>query len=125
MSIIKLRYTDTADAIQTADFDPINDKTVPVTDKDNGATLRGTLYSHLLSARDKHTLTLSADELKDPAKENFIKDMFCRPSCEISFDDGATWRECTTDPGELSFEYVNGLKRLKQTTLTLNEVKQR
>jgi len=48
----------------------------PQVKRSSGSDLRDVPYSHLHSARDSWELVVSADELADIAKKNYLKDFF-------------------------------------------------
>ena len=105
-------------------FRELDLKIVPETERIQGRTLRSKEYSHFISKKDVFKITISADELYNTTKYNFIKSFYAANGgrWQISLDSWASSTEVVLkEAGEMPVEFIDNVSGLPEISFTLIE----
>lgn len=107
-------------------FDPISVRERASVTRRGGETLRGTTYDHRLGARRTWEIVISADELIDADRREFVLEFFLGGRRFISFEDvdtapTTTWVGVAIEGGDAPIEAIEGNERLVEWTFRLIE----
>ena len=120
--MIYLRYSndnfETYTGIQISELKLINK---PTRSSVKGSTLRGTAYSHKrFTKTNNFTLVVSADELYQSTKYNYMLNFFKAGSHKFSTDD-VTYTEVILDDEQFNEEYLEENKHLPEITFNFTQ----
>lgn len=121
MAVIQLRYTTTAGEAHgpvslNARIYYHSSSTTKIVD----TTLRQRKFAHILGNHRRYEIIISADQLSDPAKKNFMDAVHIAGKVEIS-SDGVTWREIIIPGGPQPVTYIQNSKYLPEIAYTVEE----
>lgn len=124
--MIWLRYTKDGMTYDRR-FDDLGIRPRPQTDRLSDRMLNGVDYSFLLWERFQYSVEIGADELSDPAAEQFVLGLWGAQQCFIAesasptVPDDGDFIECTLPGGVCPLEDIEGWEGLPTIVLTLNE----
>lgn len=104
------------------EFKPLVCDEVPVTLRKNGRLLNGNAYSHLQARWREWDLVISADELFDTSKANFLRAFWSSKQAKYLKIGGGSFIETVIDGGSAPIEKIEGSKFLPEYKLRLIEV---
>lgn len=108
------------------EINPLRFEKRVLTESIKGKTLPGRNFNHLKDYRYTYEMFLSADELLNTTKKEFIESLFITKRGKFSTDSFATETEfIVEDDGKMQYELIEDIEAMKEITLVLIEVNAR
>lgn len=115
--MITLKYGTTQEQ-----FNELFIESIPVTDRVAGRMLNGMAFSHLKSKWSEHTVIISADELCNTSKHNFLKEFWSsKEQLQLKIEN-AEFVQVLIESGAAPVENIEGNVHLPEYKIKLIEV---
>lgn len=96
---------------------------IPSTEGELGTTLGQLQYYHRFAKRNKYQIVISADELFDETKYNYIKNLYVYKHAQISIDNKVSWLDVMLiDDGDMPIDFLEDSTFIREVSLNFVDV---